>query len=383
MADERPVIAHVLLRFVYAGAEVLAADLARRLGERYRFIFLCLDELGPLADELAAEGFTVVNLRREPGIDWKVARRIRRIYRRESVNLVHAHQYSPFFYAALGRGLRGWLAGRPRLLFTEHGRHYPDHRSRKRVWANRLLLRRGDRVTAVGQHIAHLVHENEGISANRVQVIYNGIDPDRFAPPAGARAAVRQQLGIGEDQPVVLQVARFHPVKDHATAVRAFADARSQCRDAVLLLAGDGEQRGEIEQLAAQLGVRDHVRFLGERTDVPQLMAAADVFLLSSLSEGVSVTLLEAMAAGLPIAATDVGGNPEVIDAGRTGLLAPRGDDAALAAHLVRLIQNPDLRQTMGQAGRERLREKFTQTQMHHQYEQLYRHMLNRPDDAA
>jgi len=368
MADDRPVIAHVLLRLVYAGAEVLAGDLARRMSDRYRFIFLCLDDLGPLADELSAEGFTVINLKREPGIDLKVAKRIRKIYRRESVNLVHAHQYSPFFYASLGRGARGLLRGRPRVLFTEHGRHYPDSRSTKRVWANRVLLRRGDRVSAVGQHIANLVHENEGVAMNRVQVIHNGIDPDRFAPLASARAAVRQELNLSNNHVAILQVARFHPVKDHDTAVRAFADAHARCRNTVLLLAGDGEERDEIEQLAAQLGVRDSVRFLGVRTDIPRLMAAADLFMLSSLSEGISVTLLEAMAAGLPIAATEVGGNPEVVDHDRTGLLSPRRDAAGLASHLVTLTEDADLRKRMGEAGRTRLLEHFTQARMHAGY---------------
>jgi glycosyltransferase involved in cell wall biosynthesis len=171
-------------------------------------------------------------------------------------------------------------------------------------------------------------------------------------------------------------VARFHPVKDHATALRALAEVVKQTPEAVLLLAGDGEKRGELEQLVESLGIARHVKFLGVRSDVPDLMAAADVFVLSSLSEGISVTLLEAMGCALPIAATDVGGNGEVVAHGVTGLLSPRGDASGLAGNLVRLLRDVELRRRMGAAGRARLLERFTQDQMHQRYAQIYQDML-------
>jgi glycosyltransferase involved in cell wall biosynthesis len=144
----------------------------------------------------------------------------------------------------------------------------------------------------------------------------------------------------------------------------------------VLLLVGDGDGRAQAQALAAELGVAQHVRFLGVRADVPRLMAAADLFLLTSLSEGVSVTLLEAMAAGLPIVATDVGGNSEVVVHGQTGLLAPRGNAAALAQHIATLLGDAARRNAMGHAGRERLLAQFSQQQMHDQYTRIYTQML-------
>jgi len=370
MTDRKPTIAHVLHRLYLAGAEVLAADLTRRLRDRYDFAFLCLDEVGLLGEQLRDEGF--------PGVDMAVARRLRKAVREHHIDLLHAHQYTPFFYAAASRGLLGTLRSRPPVLFTEHGRHYPDSRRPKRIMANRFLLRPQDRVTAVGNFVKQALIDNEGIAEERVDVIYNGIDATRFSQsedPA-LRPAVRQELGIAADALVVLQVARFHPVKDHATAVCAFAVARKQVPNAVLLLVGDGEKRGDVQALVHELQLGESVRFLGVRKDIPRLMAAADAFMLSSVSEGVSVTLLEAMGCQLPIATTDVGGNGEVVVDGDNGLLSPRGDAESLGANLVRLLTSPSMRQQMGTAGRERLLAMFTQRQMHERYEQVYAQML-------
>ena len=375
MTDARPVIAQVLHRLYFAGAEVLAADLVRRLSNRYRFLFLCLDSIGPLGELLSGEGFKVADLGRRPGLDWPLAGRARKLLRRHEVSLLHAHQYTPFFYSAVGRGLGG-----PPIIFTEHGRHYPDCRKIRRVLANRFLLRPRDRVTAVGQFVKQTLVDNEGIPAKRIEVIYNGIDPAPFADAncEETRKSVRIELGIDPEQAVALQVARFHPVKDHALSLRAFANAARENPQAVLLLAGDGEEFQEAESTAAALGIDGRVRFLGVRTDVPRLMAAADLFVLSSLSEGVSLTLLEAMAAALPIIATEVGGNGEVVVHGETGLLSPRGDGDALAANLAFLFRDPRRRDAMGRAGRARLLTKFTQQRMHDQYAALYDQMVAR-----
>lgn len=373
--ESKPVIGHVLHRLYLAGAEVLAAALARRLQERYRFVFYCLDEIGPLGHQLANEGFEVVDLARQPGVDWSVARRLRQHARSRGVQLLHAHQYTPFFYAAVSRG----VSAAPKVLFTEHGRHWPDQRRPKRVMANRLLLRRADRVTAVGSFVRTALIDNEGLPAARVQVVHNGIDPILYTSQESdrdTRGRMRTELGVAADELVVLQVARFHPVKDHLTAIRAFADTVKQVPNARLLLAGDGDEREKITETIETLGVAGRVSLLGVREDVPALMAAADLFMLSSVSEGISVTLLEAMAAGLPIVATDVGGNSEVVEHGQTGLLSPRADSSALAVNMVGLLSDGATRNAFGQAGRERLMKLFTQDRMHAAYCEIYDQML-------
>ena len=353
---------------------MLAADLARRLAGSYRFVFYCLDEIGPLGSQLAAEGFEVVNLDRKAGVDWTAARRLAQACRRHQVNVLHAHQYTPFFYASLSRLFRS----KPTVLLTEHGRHYPDRRRIKRVIANRFLLRRGDRVTAVGQYVKQALIDHEAMNKDRIQVIHNGIDSNDFShvSRAEARTRVRAELDISHDQPLLLQVARFHPVKDHTTAVHALATVIESKPNTILAFAGDGQLRHDTESLAQNLGVSQNVRFLGIRHDIAPLMMAADVLLLTSLSEGLSVTLLEAMAARLPIIATDVGGNGEVVIHGQTGLLSPRGQPAALAEHVILLLNEPGRRDHMGQMGRERFDRHFTQQRMHDAYRQLYQEMV-------
>ncbi len=374
MSQDRPTVGHVLHRLSRAGAEVLAGDLARRLADRYRFVFLCLDGVGTLGEELASEGFAVVDLGRRPGLDRAVARRLRGAVRERGIDLLHAHQYTPFFYSAVSRG----LGASPPILFTEHGRHYPDQRKLKRVLANRWLLKPSDRVSAVGRFVAEALTKNEGIDAGRIRVIHNGIDPDAFptADPSG-RAAARGMIGVGEDTPLVMQVARFHPVKDHQTAVRAFARVTEQVPGAKLCLIGEGDERQAIEALSAELGIYEHILFMGARDDVARLLPGADVFMLSSVSEGISVTLLEAMGTAVPIVATDVGGNGEVVEYNKTGLLSPRGDDRALADSLISLLTDADRRREMGALGRERLLDTFTQNRMHSAYAELYGQMLD------
>ncbi len=205
MPTVNPTICQVLHSLVVGGAEVLAARLARALAPQYRFVFACLDELGTLGEELRSEGFLVEVLRRRPGIDWRCMKALRRLWQREGVALVHAHQYTPFFYALAARHWRRL----PPVLFTEHGRWFPDFRRPKRVLFNRLMLRRTDRVVGVGEAVRRALVNNEGIPSGRVQVIYNGVDGAAFNGQMVEPAAVRRELGLADDQLIVIHVARL------------------------------------------------------------------------------------------------------------------------------------------------------------------------------
>jgi glycosyltransferase involved in cell wall biosynthesis len=355
------------------GAEMLAARLARQLRDRYRFVFACLDDLGSLGKQLQDEGFPVFVLDRRPGVDWRCSLRLARLLRREQAGLVQAHQYTPFFYAMTAR----LLYRRPPLLFTEHGRHFPDYPRRKRMILNRLLLERRDRVVAVGRAVQRAVINNEGIPEERVAVIYNGIDlsPYRNGVPDGD--AVRRELGFGSGDLVLVQVARLDYLKDHATAIRTMEQVVQAHTQARLLLVGEGPERGKIEKEIRERHLEANVLLLGQRSDVARFLRAADVFLLSSISEGIPLTVIEAMAAGLPVVATNVGGMSEVVEEGQTGLLAPAGDAAALAGCVHRLAGQPELRRQMGRRGRERANGVFAESQMHAQYVRLYEEMLH------
>ncbi|HXG08792.1 MAG TPA: glycosyltransferase [Gemmataceae bacterium] len=373
MANHRPTICQLLHTLQVGGAEVLAARLARQLGDRFRFVFVCLDELGELGRELRDEGFPVHLLGRRPGVDWRCVLRLAALLRRERVDLLQPHQYTPFFYAITAR----LFYRRPAVLFTEHGRHQPDYPRRKRMIANRLLLERRDRVVGVGEAVRQALIVNEGIPPGRVQVIYNGIDLSAFRNGYHDRPAVRREMGVGEGDLVLLQVARLDYLKDHATAVRTI-ERVVRCRpDARLVLVGEGPEREAIERLVRAKGLEAHVRLLGLRSDIGRLLAAADVFLLTSISEGIPLTVIEAMAAGLPVVATRVGGMTEVVEEGVTALLAPAGDDVGLAEAILRLADKPALRRRMGQLGRERAGARFSESRMHAHYQRLYQEMLH------
>jgi glycosyltransferase involved in cell wall biosynthesis len=369
----RPIVCQLLHTLHVGGAEVLAARLARRLRDRVRFVFICLDELGTLGQQLRDEGFAVEVVGRRPGLDWRCACRLSRLLRRHGVQVVHAHQYTPFFYALATRLL---FCSIP-ILFTEHGRHHPDYPRRKRMVVNRLMLRRRDRVVGVGEAVRQALIVNEGFPARRIEVVYNGIDEQAFRATGQDREAIRAEVGLAADDFVILQVARLDYLKDHGTAIRTLARVVPRMSRARLVLVGEGPEGPAIQDLVGQLGLKEHVRLLGLRQDVARLLRAADLFLLTSVSEGIPLTIIEAMCAGLPVVSTRVGGTGEVVLDGESGFLAPARDDGALAEAVLRLGGDPEWRLRLGVNGRERARALFSEARMAERYFRLYTEMLH------
>ena len=376
-APRLPHICHLLHGLTVGGAERLALRMGEHLpADQYRVSYLCLDELGTWGTELRAVGGQVHLLGRRPGLDWRCARRLGVHLRREGVDLVHAHQYTPFFYALAARHFRR----HPPILFTEHGRWFPDLPRPKRMLFNRLFMGSRDRAVGVGEAVRRALIDNEALPDNRVSVIYNGVDlaPYRahMNDRQGIRARVRAELSIGESELVLVQIARLDDLKDHATAVRAMSRIAAVVPQTLLLIVGDGPERATIEGLIGELGVGRSVRLLGTRCDVPEILQASDVFLLSSKSEGVPLTVIEAMAAKLPVVSTDVGGLSEIVVPGTTGCLAPAGDDAALAAAAIELLQNASQRAAFGEQGYGRACDRFDENRMHREYQALYAELL-------
>ncbi len=367
---KRPIrVAFVLHAMQVAGAEVLVKETIRQLGSRIQPTVLCLDAVGPLGHELRSGGIDVVCLGRRPGRDWSIAWRMASVLQERCVDVVHAHQYTPFFYAALACVLTGF---RPRLILTEHGRHFPDIVSPLRRMVNRLIMDRlADAVNAVCHFSARSLARVDGFSGGRIQVIENGIDVAQYRP-SHDRSALRRKLGLTPDRRYVANVARLHPVKDQATLVRAFSMVAATHAEVDLLLVGDGPERGRLQALVTEMGLVTRVNFLGVRSDVPDILRAADLFALTSVSEAASLTLLEAMAAGLPVVVTDVGGNPEIVRDGQEGLLVPRGDAEKTAAALLRLLRNPNEAESLGQAGARRVQERYRLERTIESYGELY-----------
>ena len=254
-------------------------------------------------------------------------------------------------------------------MFTEHGRLSDAAPSAKRRVANRLLSHAPREVVTVSADLKeHLVAE--GFPARRVKVIHNGIDVGPL-PGAQMRARVRSELGVTDDVVVVGTVARLDPVKDLLTLIRAIGLQSCERAPMVLLVVGDGSERARLEASVREIGAESCVRFLGHREDARELLAGCDVYASSSISEGISLTILEAMAAGLPIVATQVGGTPEIVDA-TCGRLVPARDPDALGRALAALANDAALRATLGHGARARVEEHFTLDRMVREYRAAY-----------
>ena len=346
------------------GTERLVIEICKRLSDRVQSTVCCLDERGEWAAELDALGIPVFALGRTPGFQLSLARRIARLIRAHGVEVVHCHHYSPFVYGLLAAKLTN--VG---VVFTEHGRLSDAKPSTKRAVVNPLLSLLGGRICSVSADLKqHMV--DEGFPARRIQVVYNGIEPGRRAD-ASQRAAARQALGVPQDAFIVGTVGRLDPVKNLALMLEAHAVLLAKHPSARAVIVGDGEERRGLEARAASLGITHAVHFAGYRQDVRALMPAFDVYLNCSTFEGVSLTILEAMAAGLPVIATRVGGNPEVVIDHETGFLVAAGA-RPIADAMSQLLVDAARRRVMGDAGRWRVLHHFSITRMVNEYASAY-----------
>jgi glycosyltransferase involved in cell wall biosynthesis len=338
-----------------AGAEVLTREIIQKLRDHLEPTIICLDSLGQIGEEMRAQGVDVRVLGRRPGRDWRVPLRMARVIRERGIDVVHAHQYTPFFYAALAK----FRHPRFKLMITEHGRHFPDRVHSTRRALNRLVLDRlADAVTACSKFSADGLCKSDGFAGARIRVIDNGVEVGDYGP-AWNRAAAKRKVGLDAGRKHLIHAARHHPVKDQATLLNGFALAAPMLPDFDLVMVGDGILRKELEAQSVRLGIADRVKFLGVRNDVPDLLRASEVFVLSSLSEAASLTLMEAMATGLPSVITDVGGNHEIARDEVEALMFERRDAEGLAACLLRLQSEPDLARSLGSAARRRAEERF------------------------
>ncbi len=361
-------VAHVFLDFSQGGAQGLALETWRHLDpERYRPLLICVRSAGAAVPEARAMGVPVRVLGRlRRPLDLAAPRALARTLRAEGVQILQTPLYSRVApYARLAAA----LAGLPLCIGHEHCR--PALPSLPRRLADRLLGRLpGQRYLAVSQADAADLRR-QGIAAGRIACLPNGIDPAAYGRED--RAAARRALGLPPQALVLLAPARLHPQKRHADLLGALAQVdRDGGRDWLLLCAGEGELRSALEAQAAAAGLAERVRFLGRRQDLPRLYAAADLVVLASAIEGLPLALLEAQAAGRAVLATAVGGVPEAVDDGRTGLLVPAGDPAALAGGLRRLLDDAALREALGAAGPAWVRERFGIDRYARELEALY-----------
>jgi len=365
---QRPVLAYVVNALHPGGTEKLVVEMSCAFASEFQVRVVCLDEPGVWASELRGRGIPVFCVWRQAGLDLRISRRLAQLFSTWSVAIVHAHQCTAWFYAALAR----LLYGRPKLILEEHGRFYPEQDRRLRRFVNRVLIRRlTHRFVAVSHDIKSRLERYEGLDSSQVEVIYNGATVEPPLKPA-EREALRAGWGFRAEDFVVGTVGRFDPIKNLPMLLRALAAARRAQPLVVGLLVGDGPELASIRSLAERLGLAETVRLAGFRQDSRRLLQCMDLFVLSSLSEGTSMALLEAMAAGVPVAVTAVGGNPEVVVAGETGWVVPSGAEEALTHAILEGAGDPERCRRFGEAGRRRFAERFTLGAMVASYRRVY-----------
>lgn len=361
-----PGVMQVVLTLQPGGTERLVIELARRVSAVTPSVVCCLEEAGAWAEQLKAAGIEVVALQRKPGFRPSLGARIARISMQRGIGVLHCHQYTPFVYGRIAVMHRRQL----RLVYTEHGRLSDARPSTKRRLVNPLLSIGSAPLIAVSKDLRRYLIES-GFPSDRVTVVYNGIDPGA-TPSMTERVYVRQTLGIPPDAFVAGTVARLAPVKDVPVLLDAFAALSREVGHAWLLVVGDGSERPALERQVRDLGCSHRVTFAGHRDDARRLLPALDVFVNCSITEGMSVTILEAMSAAVCVVATRVGGNPELVGDGVTGVLIPARSPGALAGALAHLALSPEARVAMGAAGRHKVEASFSLDRMVAEYLRTY-----------
>lgn len=372
MQATRPKLAYVIGTLNPGGTERLVLQMSRALADRFDVSVFCLDEPGAWASQFRQRNVPVYCLWRQPGLDISVALKLARAFRRLRVEIVHAHQCTPWFYAALSR----LFHRAPRLVLQEHGRFYPEVEKPLRRLVNRLLIRRlTHRFVAVSRDIRDRLVRYEGLDRQSIEVIYNGIAPVTRIGDA-ERARLRTELGMDAGDFVVGTAGRIDPIKNLPMFVDALAEASAHADGVRGLIIGDGPAAGEIERRIRQRGIGDGIRMTGYRDDVGSCMQCMDLFVLSSFSEGISLALLEAMSAGVPVVVTAVGGNPEVVEDGKTGWVIPSESVESLAARIGEAAAARDAAKSLGSEGRLRIEQTFAFNRMLEGYEAVYDGLL-------
>lgn len=383
--NDKPLIVHVLYRLDTGGMERIVVSLINATRDRYRHAVISLTGFGALRGEIEEAVTSCLSVEKKPGKDWSCYFRFWRALRALKPDLVQTYNIGTLDLAPVVK-----LAGVHRLVHAEHGRDVTDPRGddrkyhRLRRWMAPLI----GRYVAVSPDLQHWLVDRVRIQSSKVTHIPNGIDTRPFHAALGSRGPRRKFADFAPPGTVLIgNVARLDKVKDHAGLITAFMLLRDQgdgnsgrCR---LIIAGGGPQREALERQIVQLGLTETVRLLGNRDDVAQWLDECDVFALSSVAEGMPVTLLEAMAAGLPVVATNVGGIATVVENGVTGTLVPASDAQALAEALGAYVADEQLRRRHGEAGRTRVAAQFDLSTMVSAYVALYDELLGRPGGAV
>lgn len=376
--DPRPLVAHVVFRFDVGGLENGVVNLINRMPqETFRHAVIALTEVTDFRRRIERDDVQFVSLNKAPGHGIALYPRLFRLFRTLRPAIVHTRNL-----AALEVTAPASAAGVPVRIHGEHGRDVGDYegRSLKYRWMRRLYRPFVSHYVALSRDLETYLHASVGVPRAKITQIYNGVDLDRFRPTHSHPVPTGDDPFKTADIWRVGTVGRMQSVKDPVCLVRAFLRARElapAARDRLrLVMVGDGPLRAEVGALLASAGAADLAWLPGERDDIPAILASLDCFVLPSRAEGISNTILEAMASRLPVIATRVGGNGELVVDEVTGALVPPADPEALARQIVRYIADPEGARRAGVAGRARVQAEFSLDNMVQKYEELYARLL-------
>ena len=369
-ASARIRIAHVLPSFHIGGQERVALDLARtQWSQGHHVLAFSIDAPpeGKLGEAFRAAGVETRTVSKGPRVDPSLVVRLALHFAREGIDLVHTHNPMALTYGAPA----GKLA-RAVVVHTKHGEN-PERHGR-RIVLRRALSVFADAFVAVSPTTAESARASRDVRDSKLRTIPNGIDVTRFGVDGGARSAVRRELGIPDDAWVVGTVGRLAPEKNQVLLVQALAGLLGERFR--LVIVGDGPEAGAIESASSGARIERWVHLPGARSDVPRILASFDVFALPSVSEGLPLVILEAMATGLPVVASAVGGIPDVVEEGETGMLVPPSNPGALRERLVALADDRVRAHEIGARARSVAIERYSLHTMAGAYMQLYRQLL-------
>ena len=377
MTDARPLIAHIVYSFDTGGLENGVVNLINHMpGDAFRHAIIALTEITDFKKRITRPDVQFIALRKPPGHLLWIYPQLYRLFRELQPAIVHTRNL-----AALEAAIPAWAARVPGRIHGEHGRDVGDldGTNRKYRWIRRIYSPFVKQYIALSQDLAHYLTQAIGINETRVTQIYNGVDAIRFHP-APVRQPIPGSPFNDSNHWIVGTVGRMQTVKDQTNLAKAFVLAlqtHPRLHDRLrLIMVGDGPLRQEAQAILQDAGLAELAWLPGERHDMPEIMRGFDCFVLPSLAEGISNTILEAMASGLPIIATAVGGNIELVEESLNGRLVPAADPASLAEAISALASDPASGKTLGQSSRHRVEARYSMTAMVSSYQRLYEEAL-------
>ena len=356
---------HLITALEPAGAENLLVSIARKLDKtRFRLVVGYIYGQGTLAGEIRKTGAKVVDLSRRGKVDPFLIVKMFLLIRKERIRIVHTH----LVHASMAGRIAAKLAGVNYIVTTRHYAYYHKRRGLAK-WLERKTGVFNDSFIAISDAVKRYLVRSEKYRPGRIQVLYNAVDLELFDP-------VHRR---SDSRPLIGSVGRLHPSKGYDTLLSSMPDVLKAFPAARLMIAGGGKERGRLEEICSQLDISDKVIFLGRRTpaEVRGFLKQINLFALASNWEGFGLAVVEAMASGLPVVTTQVGGLTEIVEDGRTGFLVPPGESGLLAEKIILLLKNPSLSLQMGREGRKRVETLFSLDTMMAKLETMYRDLLN------